>query len=99
MHALHLREDRLETDRHVRIMVRTADVRMKEEITETHQTVSREETDRALQTVSREGKEIPADVHSAAETDVRAALREADAIRETADRVRVLTEEIPAGMI
>ena len=85
-------------------------VRAKEEITGIHLTVrqeetdravtvSREETDRALQTVSREGKEIPADVHSAAETDVRAALREADAIRETADRGRVLTEEIPAGMI
>ena len=74
-------------------------VRAKEEITGIHLTVRQEETDRAV-TVSREETEARTAVPSATETaDVRAARRGADAIRETADRVRVRIAEIPAGMI
>ena len=93
-----LREDRQERDLHARITVRTADVRMIEETAETVLTVRCGETDRAQETVSPEGTGIPADVHSAAETDVRDVRRGADATRET-DRDLALTEEIPAGMI
>ena len=93
-----LREDRQERDLHARITVRTADVRMIEETAETVLTVRCGETDRTQETVSPEGTGIPADVHSAAETDVRDVRRGADATRET-DRDLALTEEIPAGMI
>ena len=93
-----LREDRQERDLHARITVRTADVRMIEETAETVLTVRCGETDRTQETVSPEGTGIPADVHSAAETDVRDVRRGADATRET-DRAPALTEEIPAGMI
>ena len=94
-----LREDSQQRGRRGQSTHHMEHVRAKEEITGIHLTVRQEETDRAV-TVSREETEARTAVPSATETaDVRAARRGADAIRETADRVRVRIAEIPAGMI
>ena len=74
-------------------------VRETEEITEICQTVRQEATDREA-TVRQEVTEARTGAVSIiAETAVRVARREMDATSAAQVRDRVLTEEIPAGMI